>query len=190
MPADPLAITAGAWAWDRYGKSLTDRGAGAARDGWARFRWKRASADYRAKIKKLYGTMQIMGMAEPVPLEGIFTEAYLLDKPTAFTRFDIERLKEASADPGAPPSKAERVAGLDPVNGNRNLFILGKPGAGKTTFLKYIAAQSAEPDKPVIDKVPVFISLKQWGGKTFEQKDVVCGCEDAVCGCEDAVCGC
>ena len=128
MPIDPLAITAGARAWDKYGKPLTDRAAGAARDGWAKFRWKKASADYRAKVKKLYGTMQIMGMAEPVPLEDIFTEAYLLDKPTAFGRFDIEKLKEAYADPSAPPSKAERVGGLAPVNRNKNLFVPGSPG--------------------------------------------------------------
>ncbi|HEY0174119.1 MAG TPA: NACHT domain-containing protein [Pyrinomonadaceae bacterium] len=161
MP-DPLVITAGAWAWDKYGKSLTDKAASALKGNWDKFKWNDASEKYRAKVKKLYGTMQIMGMAEPVPLDDIFTEAYLLDKPTAFSRFDIERLKQASADPDAPPPNAERVTGLSLVNSGNNLFILGKPGAGKTTFLKYIAVQAAEPDKPIIDKVPVFISLKQW----------------------------
>ena len=70
---------------------------------WHKFKWKDAAENYRAKIKKLYGTMQIMGMAEPVPLDDIFTDAYMLDKPTAFGRFDIERLKQMSADPDAPP---------------------------------------------------------------------------------------
>jgi energy-coupling factor transporter ATP-binding protein EcfA2 len=162
MP-DPLVITtAGAWAWDTYGKSLTDRVGSALKSHWDKFKWKKASGDYRKKIKNLYGTMQIMGMAEPVPLDDIFTEAYLLDKPTAFSRFDIERLKQVSADPDAPPQNAKRVGGLTLVKRNENLFILGKPGAGKTTFLKYIAVLAAEPDKPVIDKVPVFVSLKQW----------------------------
>lgn len=167
MP-DPLTVAAAtAWAWDKYGQSLTDKALGAAKDGWKKFKWKKASADYRAKIKKLYGTMQIMGMAEPVPLDDIFTEAYLLNKPTAFSRFDIERLKQSSADPNAPPD-AKRVTGLSLVKRNKNLFILGKPGAGKTTFLKYIAVQAAEPDKPVIDKVPIFVSLKQWADSSKE----------------------
>lgn len=161
MP-DPLTIAAGAWAWDKYGKSLTDKAASALKGRWDKFRWNDAAEKYRAKVKKLYGTMQIMGMAEEVPLDDIFTEAYLLDKPTAFSRFDIERLKQASADPKAPPPTAKRVGGLALVKRNKNLFILGKPGAGKTTFLKYIAVQAAEPDKPVIDKVPIFISLKRW----------------------------
>ncbi|HEX8502713.1 MAG TPA: NACHT domain-containing protein [Pyrinomonadaceae bacterium] len=167
MP-DLLAITAGAWAWDKYGKSLTDKLASAAKGRWDKFRWNDAAEKYRAKVKKLYGTMQIMGMAEEVPLDDIFTEAYLLDKPTAFSRFDIERLKQASADPAAPPPNAKRVTGLSLVKTNKNLFILGKPGAGKTTFLKYIAVQAAEPDKPVIDKVPVFISLKRWADSGAE----------------------
>jgi hypothetical protein len=162
MPITPLAITAGAWAWDKYGKTLTDKAVGGVRGHWDKFRWNEAAEKYRAKIKKLYGTMQIMGMPEPVPLDDIFTEAYLLDKPAAFSRFDIEYLKKLSADPDVTPPKAKRVSGLTLVKRNKNLFILGKPGAGKTTFLKYIAVQAAEPKKPIIDKVPLFISLKSW----------------------------
>jgi hypothetical protein len=168
MPITPLAITASAWVWDKYGKTFTDKTAGAAKSHWEKFKWKDAAEKYRAKIGKLYGTMQIMGMAEPVPLDDIFTEAYLLDKPTAFGRFDIERLKQMSADPNTPPPNAKRVGGLTLVKKKKNLFILGKPGAGKTTFLKYIAVQAAEPVKPVIDKVPIFISLKQWADSGAE----------------------
>lgn len=167
MPPEPLTTTvalsaAGAWLWEKYGEAVAGRAAGDVQGRWKKFRWKDAAGNYRAKIKKLYGTMQIMGMAKPMPLDDIFTEAYLLDKPTAFGRFDIERLKQLAADPDAPPQNAKRVGGLTLVQRNRNLFILGKPGAGKTTFLKYIAVQAAEPDKPVIDKVPIFVSLKEW----------------------------
>ena len=164
MPADPLTTTtaltsAGAWLWGKYGQSVTDKTATAAKAQWDKFKWSDAAEKYRAKVKKLYGTMQIMGMADPVPLDDIFTEAYMLDKPTAFGRFDIERLKQLSADPDAPPPNAERINGLRLVKEKGNLFILGKPGAGKTTFLKYIALKAAEQ---LIDKVPIFVSLKQW----------------------------
>jgi hypothetical protein len=111
MP-DPLTIAAGAWAWDKYGKSLTDRAASALRGRQDKFRWNDAAEKYRVKVKRLYGTMQIMGMAEPVPPDDILTEAYLLDKPAAFSRFDIELLKKSSADPSDPPPKANRVGGL------------------------------------------------------------------------------
>jgi len=159
MPISPLAITAGAWLWEKYGETVAGKTADAVKDRWDKFKWKDAAEEYRKKIKKLYGTMQIMGMAEPVPLDDIFTDAYMLDKPTAFGRFDIERLKQISADPDAPPPEAKRINGLRLVREKGNLFILGKPGAGKTTFLKYIALQAAEQN---IDKIPIFISLKQW----------------------------
>lgn len=160
MPIDPLTATA--WAWDKYGKSLTDSAMGALKESWTKFKWKKASDAYRAKIQRLYGVMQIMGMAEPVPLDDIFTEVYLLDKPSAFRRFDIEHLKKFSADPDSPPRYTKRIDGLSLVNRSKNLFILGKPGAGKTTFLKYIAVKAAEAKKPIIDKVPIFVSLKRW----------------------------
>lgn len=161
MEPTTLAITAGAWLWDKYGETVTGKTANAAKGRWDKFKWNDAAKRYRAKIKKLYGKMQIMGMAEPVPLNDIFTEAYMLDKPTAFNRFNIELLKQLSSGHDAPPN-AKRIGGLTLVNRNENLFVLGKPGAGKTTFLKYIAVQAAEPKKPIIDKVPIFISLKQW----------------------------
>lgn len=96
--------------------------------------------------------MQIMGMAMPVSLDGIFTDAYMLDRPTAFRRFDIEHLKKMSADSDTVPVQARRISGLQLVREKGNLFILGKPGAGKTTFLKYIALKAAEQK---IDKVPI-----------------------------------
>ena len=83
-----LAFTAGAWLWDKYGETVTNKAADTVKGRWKKFKWGTAAEAYRAKIKKLYGTMQIMGMAEPVPLDDIFTEAYMLDKPTAFGRFD------------------------------------------------------------------------------------------------------
>lgn len=166
LPTTPL-LGIGAWLWDKYGKTVTDKAAGTVKDKWNKFKWKGAAEAYRAKIKKLYGTMQIMGMAEPVPLDDIFTDAYMLDQPTAFGRFDIESLKQSSADLDAPP-QAQRINGLRLVKEKGNLFILGKPGAGKTTFLKYIAVQAAERIKPVIDKVPIFISLKQWADSGAE----------------------
>jgi hypothetical protein len=190
VPVDPLTTTAaltgiGAWAWDKYGKLIIDSTAGAIKDQWKRVKWKAAANAYRAKVKKLHGTMQIMGMAKAVPIDDIFTEAYMLDKPTAFGRHNIEQLKKLSADPDAPPPNTKRSGGLTLVNRNKNLFILGKPGAGKTTFLKYVAVQAAEPQKPIIEKVPIFISLKEWADSDSELMPFIAELFD-ICGFPDA----
>ncbi|MDQ1592679.1 MAG: hypothetical protein QOG71_3306 [Pyrinomonadaceae bacterium] len=193
MPIETLLPLAGAWLWSNYGKSLAGKAFNAGKDKWDESKWNEAAEKYRGKIIKLYDSMQIMGMAKPVPLDDIFTEAYMLDKPTAFGRFDIERLKQKSAaDPDAPP-ETERLNGLRLVGETkRNLFILGKPGAGKTTFLKYIAIKAAEkllPGQDInqkeIDKVPVFVSLKQWADSGAELMDFITQRFD-ICGFPDA----
>jgi hypothetical protein len=48
MP-DPLTIAASAWAWDKYGKSLTDKAASVLKGRWDKFRWNDAAEKYRAK---------------------------------------------------------------------------------------------------------------------------------------------
>ncbi len=73
----------GAWMWDKYGQPVTDKTATKLKAQWDKFNWRGAAESYRSKLKKLYGTMQIMGMTEPVPLDDIFTDVFILDKPTA-----------------------------------------------------------------------------------------------------------
>lgn len=165
MALETLLPLAGAWLWSSYGKSLAEKVFKVGRGKWDEAKWDRAARAYRAKLIELYDSMQIMGMIKPVPLDDIFTEAYLLDKPTAFGRFDIEHLKQLSADPDAPPPNAKRLKGFKLVVEQGNLFILGKPGAGKTTFLKYIALQAAKQN---INKVPIFVSLREWADSKLE----------------------
>ncbi len=106
-------------------------------------RWQQSAKTYREAILNQYGTLKILGKSEPVPLENIFTDVFILDKPTASRRFDFNKLQTEvpirldTFDKTTP----ERVNGLELVKQGKRLYILGKPGAGKTTFLKYIATQ-------------------------------------------------
>ncbi len=112
---------------------------------------------YLDRVADLYNTTRIFVQKEAIPLEEIYTDVYVLDRPQAFRRFDITKLK---ADPGVL-DRAERVPGLgilEQPNAQR-LFILGKPGGGKTTFLRYLARQAATG---IIDKVPIFVTLHEW----------------------------
>lgn len=137
---------------------------GRLKSGWQKFDWQTAKGLYFKKIEEDYGRTRILGKPEPISLEGIFTDVYLLDKPTALWRFDIIQLQK---DPDILKQKQERVSGIDLVTGGKlkRLFILGKPGAGKTTFLKYIALKCAQNE---IGKIPIFVSLKEWSDSGLE----------------------
>jgi hypothetical protein len=60
---------------------------------WEKFEWSLAAKRYRQKIYDLYSTMRILGSPYPVPLEAIYTDLHILDKPTAYRRHNIEQLK-------------------------------------------------------------------------------------------------
>jgi hypothetical protein len=122
-------------------------------------------ARYRERMISLYGTTQIFGQPRPVPLGDIYTDVYLLDKPSAFRRIDISQLKE---DRNLPEG-AERIQGLTLLHQDEahRLFILGKPGSGKTTFLKHIALEAAKGN---LDRIPIFVTLKEWADSSdFEE---------------------
>jgi len=100
-----------------------------------------------------------------VPLEGVYTDLYILDRPAATRRFDIDQLREDLSV--LERNEPERVNGLEFITQPeaQRLFILGKPGAGKTTFLKYVALQAAQGK---LDKVPIFVSLRDWSESGLE----------------------
>ena len=122
---------------------------------WKRFRWwSKAEAEYRKKMRLQHDTVRVLGKkSEPMPLEGLFTDVYILDKLTAFHP-DSELLKGK-----------KRQHGLDVVKNHNRLFIWGKPGAGKTTFLKYLTLQAIKGN---IQKIPLFVSLRKWADSQLE----------------------
>lgn len=146
--------------WGEYAKTLTDRVGKAI---WERVRWDKLADAYSQKVQRLYGSMQILGQAKPVPLEGIYTAVSLLDKPTAWRRYTIEEMQAEFVGQGSRyfhvGGKELRRDGLDMVRSGENLFILGKPGAGKTTFLKHVALWGVNGQ--LGERVPTFVGLKQ-----------------------------
>lgn len=116
-------------------------------------------------VKATYGTMRVLGKHEPVSVEGIYTDVYLLDRPQAMERFDL-----GQAPQGRAQLEAQRVRldGIEVIRQpeHQRLVILGQPGAGKTTFLKHIALQAAAGK--LGDSVPILVYLREWSGELME----------------------
>jgi predicted NACHT family NTPase len=126
--------------------------------------------EVRQKIKPFIqercGTMRVLDMNQPIGLNDIYTNVNILEKITAHRRKEItELLKECNFEDferfGLGRISEKRVPGLEAVEKYPKLMILGKPGAGKTTFLKYLAIQSIE-GKFKTELVPIFITLKDF----------------------------
>lgn len=177
-------LKAGAWAWEKiFGTDIYKVAKGALKKEWENFRWGDATKNYHEHLTAQYSTLRVLGKSEPVPLEGIFTDAYILDRPTALRRFDIEALrKDYDESKRRLAGNEKRHNAVDLAKEKDRLYILGKPGAGKTTFLKYLVLQALENK---IEKIPIFISLHAWSQqKTLLMAYIVK--EFDVCGFPDA----
>lgn len=119
-----------------------------------------------ADIQKRCGWMRVLDMTQPIGLNDIYTDVNILEKITGRRRLEIAQLLE-NCNPenferfGLNQVVEKRVPGLVAVEQHSKLMILGKPGAGKTTFLKRIAIQ-CKLRRFLADYVPIFITLKDF----------------------------
>ena len=135
--------------------------------------------EVRAKIKPLIqercGTMRVLDMTQPIGLNEIYTSVNILENITGMQRLTIEELEKLSQQYtqedfdrfGLEAIKIERVPGLQVVQKYSKLMILGKPGAGKTTFLKYLAIQCIAGEF-LAHLVPRFITLKDFAEDNYQ----------------------
>ncbi len=157
--------------------------------GWTLVEWAKAQDRYDARIVKDYGQIRIFGQTTPKSLKDVFTDVYVLDTPTAYRRFDPAALAEHlwNEDRGLSFRHQERRPGEQLLSQGSKFYILGKPGAGKTTFLKHLAVREAQRGKwgPSLGKIPIFVSLKQFGDTSQSLFGFIVD-EFAVCGFPDA----
>ncbi|WP_335216440.1 NACHT domain-containing protein [Nostoc sp.] len=120
-------------------------------------------------IKEKCGTMRVLDMPKPIELtgkQGIYTNVNILEAITGRRRLKVAELMQSCDHDnferiGLSGVKQKRVSGLEVVQHYSKLMVLGKPGAGKTTFLKYLAMQCIE-GRFQANRVPLFITLKDF----------------------------
>lgn len=116
-----------------------------------------------ADVTERCGTMRVLDMTEPVDLDRIYTDVNILKDVTGRRRIGYDEVMEVCTrehfDRFLVGTIQERVTGLKAVDEIQKLVVLGKPGAGKTTFMKYLA-MSCLGDKFHGELVPIFVTLK------------------------------
>ena len=120
-----------------------------------------------ADLQRRCGTMKVLDMEQPIELGTIYTEVNVLEKLTANQRFStaelLGRLDELEEFDrlGLGRVQQAKIPGLDAASKCKALMVLGRPGAGKTTFLKYLVISSLEGNF-LGGHVPIFVTLKEW----------------------------
>lgn len=106
------------------------------------------------------GTIKILDMTQDVALGAVYTAVNLLEDLSKNDRRWLQDLTPADLEAsGVPNAKRQRTEGLEAVNNHLRLLVYGKPGAGKTTFLKHLAFQCMEGHlRP--SHVPLFVALR------------------------------
>jgi predicted NACHT family NTPase len=116
---------------------------------------------HNAKIQDQCGQLRILDVERLVKIDNIYIDVNVLEKLPSnsskevydFQSFDkFDRL-------GLGRVQQEPVPGIEVAANNLKLMILGKPGSGKTTFLKYLAIECNQ-GRFQSQLIPIFIELK------------------------------
>lgn len=131
----------------------------------------------RNKIEERCSTMRVLDMAHPIDICDIYTDVNILEKISGSRRFEISEIQKLFTPESDNFERyglsqiEERISGIKAVNNYPRLMILGKPGSGKTTFLKNLALRCIWGEFQA-NRVPIFITLKEFA-ETLSQPELL-----------------
>jgi predicted NACHT family NTPase len=120
------------------------------------------------------GKMRILDMEQEIEYGDIYSSVNILEKITGHDRSTFDEMlatcqKEDFDRLLLGKVKEERVPGLEAVDRYSKLMILGKPGAGKTTFMKRLAMLCNRGEFQS-QRIPIFVSLKEFAEAETQPK--------------------
>src|SRR5919202_446371 len=118
------------------------------------------------RIQYLCGKMQLLDTAQPVDIDNFYVDINILEEITSYQwQEPSDLLQDFNPDAdnfdrlGLSKVHQQQVPGLEAVKMHPRLMVFGKPGSGKTTFLKHIAVQCNKGEFQA-NRLPIFIPLK------------------------------
>lgn len=130
----------------------------------------------------IIGTMRMFSVSQPVPVDKIYIDLNVLGQVSCSrhssnwrgeyepgNRQNFDRLSLSQVE--QPEVEAISVEAISVVKNYAKLLVLGKPGAGKTIFLKSLAVKCIQPEEEFFaDLVPLFVALPEFAKMIHKTK--------------------
>jgi hypothetical protein len=170
--------------WDGSGKALGmfGRKANAATQDLIN----QAAQTYVKKYGDRHGLIQVLGMREPVKLEDVYTAVRFLDEHSLQSFESVEAQEQFFRQSGRrsfQDKDCPKQNGLAVANETQYLMVLGRPGAGKSTFLKRMGLEALKLKKGGFQHgcIPVLIELRDFNNREIDIKKAIAE-EFRLCG--------
>ena len=119
----------------------------------------------REKLNHQCGILQLLDINHPVALEQVYIDVNILEQIASQQWLDISELESIAPEDvdrfGLGRIEESQIPGMHAVEKYHKLRVLGRPGCGKSTFLKYLASQCNHAHFAA-KQVPIFIKLRDF----------------------------
>lgn len=126
-------------------------------------------SQHQHKIQNQCGTLQLLNISRPVKIDDLYIKVNILEEIPSQQWLELADLKRIASKEfdqfGLGEVSQTQMAGVQAVEIYSKLRVLGKPGAGKTTFLQHLAIQCNRGNFAA-DRVPIFVSLRDFADES------------------------
>ncbi len=129
----------------------------------------------REKINHQCGILQLLDVNRPIKIEQIYIDVNILEQIASQQWLEISAINSLTPEDidryGMGRIIASQIPGMQALEKYNKLRVLGKPGSGKSTFLKHLAIE-CNREQFRESQVPIFIKLRDFAESYREKRQI------------------